>query len=134
MLSILASQTKRDTDIRLYVLIVIIIYIVLHYIIFSIQLLERFKYVFYSIVLIDVFYFYRIYKKRFEIKELEINDNNEVPQMFIEKPYIEDYNHNAFNHYGLYPMVPHIYDQKKEEPKEKPKEKEKERIKKEEQN
>jgi len=90
-------QNKNDERFNIYVLIISIIYVILHYIIFNLAIIDKYKYAFYAIVLCDIIYFVIHYRKLNNIEPMKQLKPIQQPQLnkqyaIIEKPYLENNN------------------------------------------
>lgn len=101
MLSILSFSLPENPDLHKFeisVIITSIIYVIIHYFIFksSISFIQRFKYVFYGFVLVDIIVALKHYNSLFkpieifeEVKETPKSFIPPQPTYFIEKPYLD---------------------------------------------
>lgn len=97
MLSIFINtvEDKSDTRINIYIFIITIIYVILHYIIFHLSIIDKYKYVFYIFVLCDIIFFFKSYKRLNHKNKILIHNDNQneninIPHMILEKPYMEN--------------------------------------------
>lgn len=101
MLSILSYSLPENPDshkFEISVIITSIIYVIIHYFIFksSISFIQRFKYVFYGFVLVDIIVALKHYNSLFKVVEV-VEEVKETPKSFIppqpafiiEKPYLD---------------------------------------------
>lgn len=102
MLSILSYSLPENPDshkFEISVIITSIIYVIIHYFIFksSISFIQRFKYVFYGFVLVDIIIALKHYNSLFKVVEI-FEEVKETPKSFIppqpafiiEKPYLDN--------------------------------------------
>lgn len=125
MFSIFTHKLDTTTNkFEICICISAIIYVILHYIVFNInnEMIKKFKYIFYGIVLVDIIYAMNVYKNKSKIEPItqikqepqvipkQQQQTNQPPEFFIERPYLdENITHNQqyipFNGNTIIPPV-----------------------------
>ena len=104
MLSLLVNKldSVNNSKVELYLAISVIVYVILHYLIFNKlnNYTSKYKYILYVLVIMDIIYAHKLYKSKLikplktEIKEPENKNEINYPQMIIERPFIDNDVHN----------------------------------------